>query len=503
MTLLLTTPEQHSFQDPTVELDEKRLQRWLTGLPVLNAGESLRLVLAALEPLNEQQLDVDKRLALLAKYQATFQRLYATAEPLRLRQQPLSRQQRQAAVDDVERLSLAMANGFKLAVKALYAQGECRDKTKFGRVLRWALQSLAAALLHSYRFYRPEPAFVFLEISQIYRLARHHGLHEVAESEDPETAQISLAGIYQAVCLLSLCDPFSMQEGAADGCYRALLHYAGAARVVPGNNWQGVPEGLFFVDLQSDSRPRHCVYLESPVAGDDPHIIDARSILQQMHKTLAALPADRRRQRPEAIALKALLPEVTPRDKRRSERRRDGRWIGLVAGLEAIAAWLTACQRGESPDAGQWRVKDVSEQGYCLCWDESAASLLQVGDLVCVVSDSGAPAPQRLQLMVARWVRDARERGTELGVELLAATSNPVRVRSVDAETVDTLPALFVPSGGGSAAGARLIAPPQVYAPNRTLLIYAGEREIAIRCGTLVEQAPGFDCFEFSSHVGD
>ncbi|MGD8672692.1 MAG: hypothetical protein PVH86_05200, partial [Thiogranum sp.] len=109
MTLLLTTPEQHDFQDPTLELNEKKLQRWLTGLPVLNASESLRLMLNALEPLNEQRLDVDKRLSLLGIYQATFQRLYATAEPERLRQQPLSRQQRLDTVDDVERLSLAMA----------------------------------------------------------------------------------------------------------------------------------------------------------------------------------------------------------------------------------------------------------------------------------------------------------------------------------------------------------------------------------------------------------
>lgn len=53
MDLLLNTPEQHAFQDPTLELDEKRLHNWLSSLPVLNPGESLRLVIVALEPLNE------------------------------------------------------------------------------------------------------------------------------------------------------------------------------------------------------------------------------------------------------------------------------------------------------------------------------------------------------------------------------------------------------------------------------------------------------------------
>ena len=66
MDFLLTTPEQHGFQDPTLELDENRLGRWLESLPLLNCGESARLVLDALQPLNEQRLDTDKRLRLLA-----------------------------------------------------------------------------------------------------------------------------------------------------------------------------------------------------------------------------------------------------------------------------------------------------------------------------------------------------------------------------------------------------------------------------------------------------
>ncbi len=501
MSLLLTTPEQHSFQDPSLELNEKRLQRWLASLPVLDTSESLRMVLGAIEPLNEQKLEADKRLALMSLYQATFTRLYITAEPLCLRQQPLSRQQRQDTVDDVERLSLAMANGFKLVLKALYAQGAACEPAKFARVSRWTLQALAAALLHSYRFYRPEPGFVFLELNQIYRVARHRGLHDVTGSDDAENTQASLATLYLATSLLSLCDPFSLEEGVADACYRSLLQYVGRARIVPGNCWQGVPEGLYFVDLQSDSRPRHCVFLSSPVAGDDPHILDARGALQQMHRTLAGLPADRRRQRSEAQILAALLPEVSARDKRRSERRRDGRWIGLVNGLASIHAWLLAQRRGKATPALQMQVKDVSAGGYCLAWDKSAAAVLQVGDLLCVVSDSDEQSvPPPVQLMVVRWLRDSREEGTELGVERVAEAPGAVQFSADEEDSGVRLPALFIPSArDGENTAARLLTAPQVYAEKRALLLYVGEREVAIRCGALLEQAPGFDCFEFTS----
>ncbi len=503
MTLLLTTPEQHSFQDPTLELDEKRLKKWLASLPVLDVGDSLRKVLDALEPLNEQQLDVDRRLRLMGLYQATVKRLYDAAEPLRLRQQPLSQLQRQHTVDQVERLCLATANGFKIAIKEIHAGAAgTLDSARFGQVLRRAVQQLAAALLHSYRYYRPEPPFVFLELNQLYRLARHHGVQEQAGAAQDGKTSSSLADIYQATCLLSLTDPFSAAEGRVDHRFRSLLHYVPGTRIIPGNSWQGTPEGLYFIDLQSDSRPRHCVFLQSPVSGDDPHILDARVPLQRMHKTLAALPADRRGKRVETGLLRTLLPEVTPRERRRSVRRPAGRWIEVVTGLEVICDYLARYQRNAATsgamqaDTVRWRIRDASEQGYRLAWGESAASLLQVGDLVCVVADSEEEKCS-FQLLVIRWVCDERDQGTGVGVEKLAGVPSPMRLEVVDESGGGTRQALFLPSAGDFAA--RVVAPRKIYKKNRSLRLHVGDRQVPVRCTVRVERGPGFDCFEFTS----
>jgi hypothetical protein len=499
--ITLTTPEQHDFEDPTLELDERRLQRWLGELPVLNGAESVRQVLAALEPLNEQRLDSEKRLRLLAVYRVTVRRLYEAAEPLRLRQLPLSQQQRQTMVDDIERLCLAVANGFKIAIKELYAADlQQQNKERFGQALRSAVEQLAAALLHSYRYYRPEPPLVFLELNQLYRLARHYGVHDLEADGDDDAPQMNLVAIYQAINLMALTDPFSIEEGQADQYFAVLSRHAAGARILPGNNWQGVPEGLYFLDLLSDSRPRHCVHLKSPVAGEDPHILDARISLHEMHNVLAAVPADRQRRRPEASILRALLPEVTPREKRRGERRADGRWIELVSGLDSICSWLGARRRGEQPEATRWRVKDASDRGYCLFWDASAASLFQVGDLVCVVAASGEETSGP-QLLVVRWVRDARDDGTELGVEKLRGMPTPVRVVVPDIREPESHQALRLDAHGGQGAVARLLAPLQLYVQNRVLMIQDGESELLIRCGEPVETGAEFECFEFAAEA--
>jgi hypothetical protein len=497
MTLLLSTPEQHGFQDLTLELDEKKLSAWLSELPVLNTGESIRMVMRALEPLNEQQLGIDKRLRLLRLYEATVRRLYDSAEPLRLRQQPLSPQQRQDWVDQVERLCLAMADGFKIAVKALYdAGGQEKNDNRYTESIRGALLHLVAALVHSYRFYRPEPQRLFLELNQLYRLARQESLHDRRLPDEANGIQISLAGVYQAACLLALIDPFSAREGDADRYYQALLHYAPSARMVPGNSWQGLPEGLYFIDLQSDSRPRHCVFLDSPVRGEEPCILDARVPLNQMHKTLLALPAERRRQRAEAAILRALMPELPDREQRRSERRPEDRWIEVVVGLAPIGRWLQQRRQGHRPPATRWRVKDRSEHGYCLAWGDNAATVLQVGDLVCIVADSESES-QKTQLLAVRWLRVDRERGAELGVEKLEGVPEAATIVVEQESGPESSQALLLTAEGGEASAARLVTPPQVYREQRSLLLYAGEQELRVRCTERIEETARFDCFEF------
>jgi len=498
MDFLLTTPEQHGFQDPTLELDEKRLAGWLDGLPLLNCGESARLVVDALEPLNEQRLPADKRLRLLAVYQATASRLHAMADPLQLRRQPLSQQQRQETVNNVERLCLAMANGYKIVIKELFAaSAPQRDAPGFRAVLQGAVLQLAAALLHSYRFYRPQPPFVFLELNQLYRLALQCGLPGQTDAGGSEQGA-SLVTVYQAISLLALTDPFSAREGDADRYYRILLQHAASARMLPGNNWQGIPEGLYFIDLQSDGAPRHCVLLQPPVAADEPYVLDARPALKSLHQSLGALSAELRAQRPETAILRALLPEASARDKRRSERRADSRWIEVVIGLAAIHDWLSQRRAGGQDGVLRWDVRDASAEGYRLAWDESAASALAVGELICVVADSGGSAAGA-QLLAVRWVRDERGRGTELGVERFDGDPDPVRVTAGDASDPATLPALLLSSGAAQGCVAQLVTPADFYREQRPLVIHVGGGELPVQCARSVERAAGFDCFEFTA----
>ena len=107
-SLSLSIPVQHNYSDPTVERDVLRLHDWLTNLPLMDVVETVRLVLGALDALNEQKLGHEERFQFLEAYHATAQRLFVTVDPLHLRQLALTKLQRQEAIDGVERLFLSV-----------------------------------------------------------------------------------------------------------------------------------------------------------------------------------------------------------------------------------------------------------------------------------------------------------------------------------------------------------------------------------------------------------
>ncbi len=481
---VLTTPSQHDLIDPTVELNPRTLTTWLGELPLMNVVESVRIVLNALQPLNEQKVAPKERLALLDCYRITIRKLFITSGPAGLRKLPVSKAERLQAIDGLESLCLALAGGYKILVRALYREAKAQ-RTLYLRSLQGAIEQLGFALVHSYRYHLPVPAFVFMELHQLYLQARFHGLL----NEPPDASGVSLQGHYQAAMLLSLSDPFHLAEGVADQYHRTLLRYAGLARIVPGNQWEDDGEGLFALDLQSDSPPRLCVRLKSPVTADEPYLLDARPMFQAMHQQLATLPMEQRIQATEAALLRVLMPEVQRGDLRKKARREDGRWVEVLLGVENIHRYLAY----HTPSAGKQgdkaaseieplslRVMDSSETGLRLRWQERMLSETSVGDIVGIVSDSEELLP-RMQLAVVRWVRSEREGCTDAGLELVAGRASAVHCRPGDDPQADVVHCLFLPSGATPGSAAAILAPKELYAPDRSLLLYVGRREVPVQ----------------------
>jgi hypothetical protein len=501
-SLNLTTPAQHSYTDPTVERDVERLRAWLTNLPLMDVVETVRLVLGALNALNEQKLDDALRFRFLEVYRSTSLRLFQTVDPLHMRQLALSKSQRQEAIDGVARLLLDLAGGYKLIVKSCYGgQGRQATDALFGQALNRALELLSYALLDSYRFYREIPPVLMAESHVLYRVARHHGLLGITvETDDDAQAPLTTAQLYHASMLLSLTEPERLAEGEAGLLFDVLVQYAERCRIVPGNRWDGDGEGLFLIDLRTRALPVSCTLLKSPAHAQEPYLLDATRTLQAIRRQLEQTPEKVRMQSPEAMVLRRLLPERNTEQRHREQRHADGRYVGIIPGLEALHAWLRTRRDAAADDiAGleQCRVLDGSANGMKLSWNEGGAGDARVGELVGIVEGEGSKSA--LQLALIRSIRVFREGGLEAGVLILAGGPGAVTCSVPDQPDQNAVHALFMPAVDAEQITATLIAAKGLYAQGRSLLIDVGGREIHVRAGRRVLDSPLFDRFEFSA----
>ncbi|HKJ07584.1 MAG TPA: hypothetical protein VKA76_00705 [Gammaproteobacteria bacterium] len=503
--LLLTTPEQHDYDDPTVERNERRLQRWLDQLPLMNPPAALPALLEALEGCNAQRMDGRERLRLLECYRPAVAKLFMTVlqgRVTRLRGTPAERER---VVEQLEGCCLAMAGGYKLVLSAAAHGAERQYAKQLPLALLRAMEHLAQGLLHSYRYYRPTPPFALLELHRIYAHAARTGHPDAVPDSMPGGGQpISLASLYRQMLLLTLADPYRLADGELASVFASLVPYAPLSRLERGAAWEGDGEGLYLVDMASDSPPRACVRLSSPGEAEDPWLLDATAAVKAMHRRLAQLPAEQRRGSPEAVLLRQLLPEVAAGERRAQVRRDSDQQALLLAGVEAVHRYLSGQPQADAGDGAAaivepalWDMVDRSEGGLQLAGDERGISHLQVGELVGVVSDAQA-STQPVCLAVVRWLRRDRDRRLQLGLEIIPGVPAPVRCGPQQAPPDGAVECLFIPSQAGGAA-ATLLAPAELYEPAARLLVQAGDRGVPVCAGTALQQTPCFDHFHFSA----
>ena len=70
---------------------------------------------------------------------------------------------------------------------------------------------------------------------------------------------------------------------------------------------------------------------------------------------------------------------------------------------------------------------NTSPGGYCISWESNAPSSLQTGEVLGVREQSSHP----WSVAVVRWIRQIKNQGTQVGIELLAPSASPCGVRLI------------------------------------------------------------------------
>ena len=89
-SLLLTTPAQQKYTNPTVELKPKKVAQWLEQLPVLNPVISAKALTEALRGLSEQNIKAKDRFQLLALFREPVNEIFNSFDADAIRKLPVS-----------------------------------------------------------------------------------------------------------------------------------------------------------------------------------------------------------------------------------------------------------------------------------------------------------------------------------------------------------------------------------------------------------------------------
>ena len=119
---------------------------------------------------------------------------------------------------------------------------------------------------------------------------------------------------------------------------------------------------------------------------------------------------------------------------------------------------------------------NTSPGGYCVTWETTAPSLLQAGEVLGVREQSSHP----WSIAVVRWIRQVKNQGTQVGVELLAPSAAPCGVRLIQkiGNSSEYLRGLLLPEISVVNQAATLITPRLPFqSGSRISMLYDGRED--------------------------
>ncbi len=254
LRLKVTTPAQTllAFCKPTA----RDLKAWIQDLPKANIGESARLLYKALIELNNFKTPAENRIQLLELLRPEVMFINSQLEKHFLNNSIMLGERPQKVANLCQALQNHLTMGYKLVISEIYQQRSS--------ILTLALQrtahSMFVSLVRAYQLYYPAPPLFWLELHQVYWLARKNNIHTqpVRDDQLDNISELSIEAVYSCVLLLSCSRINQMRQSDIAILARVLPRWCQLANLQNAE----LDSSLFVVNLNSDSPPRYKELIE-------------------------------------------------------------------------------------------------------------------------------------------------------------------------------------------------------------------------------------------------
>lgn len=253
--LLLRVPKPHKHSLSFCDVSPRDLGRWIAGLPRANIGETARQLYQALVELNQLQAASDNRLQLLELLRPEVHFVCKHLERHFLNQAIVLDERPRKVANLCQALQNHLAVGYKLIV-ASEARQQNRERNQLLCVaLQRAIHSLCAPLIRASQLYCPVPEGLWLELHQLYRIARARGLEKqvIGDPLARHTQGLSVEQSYLVALLLGCARCNQMRQNAIARLAEVLESWSALVSLQAGD----ASSSLFAVAPQLDGPPRY------------------------------------------------------------------------------------------------------------------------------------------------------------------------------------------------------------------------------------------------------
>lgn len=254
------------------------LNRWLSDLPKANIGETARQLYQALVELNQLDIPGDERMRLQELMRPEVYFICRSLERYFLNKSIMLEERARKVANLCQALQSHLATGYKLVISEA-AKNPGRDK---GQTLAIALQrashSLCLPLIRACQLYCPVPEGLWLELHQLFQLARRHKLEQlpVRDNLARHGQTMTIQQTYSTALLLGCAQTNQMRQSSIAPLAEVLESWSPLLKLQSAE----LASSLFAVAPKQDSPPRYrSLYKPEEIPGllgiDTQQLVDA------------------------------------------------------------------------------------------------------------------------------------------------------------------------------------------------------------------------------------
>lgn len=276
----LRLPEQDLHHLTLGSTNPKKMQEWVESLPMVNVGESSRLVYQLIQEMNRLRTDGKSRFALLEIVRPPLLYIERQLGKHYLGQSVVMPEKSRKVASLAQALLTHLTVGYNLVVIDTVRRVKDKEQARIATTaIHRAMGAMGENLLRSYQLYLPTPRFLWLELHQLYLLAENNGL-ELIETEDKNFKRVQSSTIrdaYARALLLSTARPNQLRQQEIEQVWDATEEWCEYVTVRDTRE----NSDIFAFDLQADAPPTYRK-LASQHVGETLRSVDAKPLSQKL-----------------------------------------------------------------------------------------------------------------------------------------------------------------------------------------------------------------------------